>query len=291
MSAGSVLSRLWFLILLSRTIVPAVAGETNASHPTYRDVKFTQPAPYSTKAEITRRFGYPEPFPDLEIANEEFQMIVPSTYATNSGSGSNWGLLVWISPGNSPGLPRDWPAELARHQMLVVSAANAGNERHLVDRLRLALDATGNVYRQFKIDRKRIYVGGMSGGGRVASMLGVACADIFTGTLSVCGVNFYRDIPDAQGKRYPSTYLPDPRVLPLAKKSGRYVLLTGEFDPNRENTKDTCVKGFQQNGFKNVLYHEVPGMKHALPGAAELGKALDYLHGKAIPGTNSVSPP
>jgi hypothetical protein len=149
------------------------------------------------------------------------------------------------------------------------------------------LDATFNACRRYPVERKRIYVGGMSGGARVASELGVACSDLFTGTLCVCGVNFYMNIPNGRGLYYPADYQPDPRMLQLAKSRGRFVLLTGEFDSNRENTKDLWTKGFQPGGFKNVLYLEVAGMKHTMPGANVLYTALEYLDGKA--GTNAPS--
>jgi hypothetical protein len=111
----------------------------------------------------------------------------------------------------------------------------------------------------------------------MASMLGVGYADIFSGTLCVCGVNYFRDIPATAETDFPATYLPDPRVLPLAKSNGRFVLLTGENDMNRDSTRNTWQQGFQRDGFRNVLYLEVRGMKHALPGAAVLSTALDFL--------------
>ena len=40
-------------------------------------------------------------------------------------------------------------------------------------------------------------------------------------------------------------FLPDAQVLSLAKKSGRSVLLTGESDFNRENTKAVLEKGLE----------------------------------------------
>ncbi|MSU35199.1 MAG: hypothetical protein EXS36_08795 [Pedosphaera sp.] len=199
--------------------------------------------------------------------------------------------MAWVSPGNSPGIPSDWISELAQSRLLVVSAANKGNERAIADRLRLALDATYNVCREFPIERKRIYIGGMSGGGRVASMLGIACADVFAGALCVCGVNYFRDLADAHGQFYPASYRPDLRVLPLAKRSERVALITGEFDPNRENTKDTFEKGFLRDGFKNVRYFEIPGMRHAMPSGGVLYSALNFLDGKDRPRTNSITHP
>ena len=280
-------AELWRAGVLSLALVWIQTPRLIAEAQTTRELQFTNSAPYSSLAEMKRRFGFSEPGRDYRIADERFTMTVPSSYTTNAG----WGLLVWVSPGSSAWLPEDWKPELAKSRLLLVSANNSGNDRDVRERLRLALDATFNAFRRYPVDRKRIYVGGMSGGARVASELGVACADLFTGTLCVCGVNFYTAIPTAKGMYYPADYQPEPRTLVLAKNHGRFVLLTGEFDSNRENTKDVLTKGFQAGGFKNVLYLEVAGMKHAMPGAGVLHTALEYLDGKAAGVTNAPSGP
>jgi predicted esterase len=244
--------------------------------PEQQDVKFTQTAPYSDATNITRHFGYTVELPAYAITNESFRVFIPRTYSTNG----SWGLLVWISPSDDPVIPFDWKQELKNRELLFVSARDAGNGRHPLDRFRLALDATCNLCRRCRVDRKRIYIGGFSGGARMASMMGVAYADVFTGTLCVCGVNFYKDVALAGGKYYPATFVPDPGVLLLSKRS-RFVLLTGEYDENRENTKSLSMSGFKREGFRNVLYLEVPGMGHSMPDVQVLRQALDYLAGKA----------
>lgn len=223
--------------------------------------------------------------PDYNITNEQFHIIQPAAYSTNAA----WGLFVWISPADDSRIQSELASELAKHRLLMISAHNSGNNRRTFDRIRLALDATYNMNRRFNLDRKRIYVGGFSGGARVASVLGVAYADIFTGTLCLCGVDFYQKIPFGKEQFYPVAYLPDPRVLTLAKRSASYVLLTGELDVNRENTKNTFEKGFLRERFQNVLYVEVPGMKHAIPGSEVLDTALKYLDTNKSP-DNPASP-
>jgi predicted esterase len=210
---------------------------------------------------------------DFDIEKEKFRLIISGNYSTNS----EWGLFVWISPSNQPRIPAAWEPEFAREQLLVVAPYGGGNDRHPLDRCQLALDATCNTCRRFKINPKRIYVGGFSGGARIASMLGVCYSDLFSGTLAVCGVDFYRPVPAAAGGYYPESYRPDARILGRAMKAGRFVLLTGEKDVNRDNTKSTAEEGFKANGFNNVLYLEVAGMKHDLPGPADLNRALRFL--------------
>jgi hypothetical protein len=240
------------------------------------DRHFEQTAPYSDATNITKHFGYTVPLPDYTITNETFLLNAPKETTTNQ----SWGVLIWISPSDDPGIPEEWVREVTEHHLLFAAARRSGNARHPLDRIRLALDATCNMCRQYKIDRSRIYVGGFSGGSRIASMLGVAYADIFTGTLCCSGVNFYTDVPAGGGKYYPGTFVPDPGVLLQAKRKGRFVLLTGEHDENRENTERVSTKGFKSEGFRNVLYLEIAGLRHEMPTATDLGTALDFLAGK-----------
>lgn len=251
----------------------AAEPEPRAMTPARMDLQFTQTAPYSDEANVTRHFGYTVPLPEYAITNELFQLRVPATFSTND----TWGLLVWISPSDEPSVPGDWDLELAKHRLLFISAHRCGNSRHPLDRFRLALDATCNMCRRYPVDRRRIYLAGFSGGARIASMLGVAYADIFSGTLCFCGVNFYKNVPAAIGQYYPATFTPNPGVLLNAKRNGRFVLLAGQHDENRDNTERVCRMGFKREGFRNVLFLEVPGLGHAMPPATALGRALSYL--------------
>ena len=246
-----------------------------SSAPAGEDRQFTDSAPYTSAAEITSHFGYSVPLPDYDLKLEKFRLYVPEAYATNAP----WGLLVWISPENEGRVPKSLTTELTSYRLLLVSAYRSGNDRHPLDRFRLALDATCNMCRKYQIDRKRIYVGGFSGGARLASMLGVAYGDIFTGTLCICGANFYRALRSPEGEEYPATYAPNSGAWARAKQAGHFVLLTGETDPNRRNTKCLAESGFKTDGFRNVLYLEVPGMGHAVPGAEVLRRSLDFLEG------------
>lgn len=251
----------------------ATEADGSLSNLVRMDQQFTQSAPYSDATNITKHFGYTVPLPAYTITNELFQLRVPEVTTTNQ----SLGLLVWISPADDPSIPTDWERVLSKHQLLFISPRKCGNLRHPLDRFRLALDATCNMTRRYRVDRKRIYVGGFSGGARIASMLGVAYGDIFTGTLCFSGVNFYTDVAATNGQYYPATFTPNPGVLLQAKRSGRFVLQSGEHDENRENTQRIATNGFKKEGFRNVLSLEIPGLSHEMPSAATLAAALDYL--------------
>ena len=248
----------------------------NRSESKASDRRFTNSAPYSSEAEIQRHFGYAVPFPNYDLALEKFRTLIPADYETNRA----WGLLVWISPEDEARIPSDLAAEAQSRQMLLVSAYKSGNGRHPLDRFRLALDGVCNICREYRIDRTRIYVSGFSGGSRIASMLGVAYGDLFSGTLCICGVNFYLATRSSGGENNPATYVPADGALARARKIGRFVLMTGETDPNRSSTHLVAEKGFKQEAFKNLLVLDVQGMGHAIPKREELRHAMEFLENR-----------
>ena len=67
-------------------------------------------------------------------------------------------------------------------------------------------------------------------------------------------VNFFKPLPMPGNRFYPASYSPNPSFAERSKISVRFVLLTGESDPNRLETATAYESGFQPNGFKHVLY-------------------------------------
>lgn len=216
----------------------------------------------------------------FDLAKEKFQLIVPASYQ----HADKWGVFIWISPGETAGIPADWEPVLAARKLLFVGALKSGNPRNIFDRVRLAVAANTAMRARFNVDGRRVYVSGHSGGGRVASMVGVAYADMFSGTVPFMGVNFYEDIPAGDGKTtYGANFIPDEEVLGIAKKFCRFALVTGEKDFNRAGTKTLFEQGFKKEGFAHVAYLEVPGQGHGLPAGKWLEQGLDFLDtGKGV---------
>lgn len=219
----------------------------------------------------------------LDPTKDTFQLVVPTTYRPDE----RWGVLVWISPSDSARIPREWEEVLAKRHLLFVGALRAGNSRNILERIQLAVVASAGMRERFPVDERRVYVSGFSGGGRVASMLGVAYADMFTGAASFMGVNFYTDLPSADGKKlYPPQFIPDDQVLEIAKRRSRFVLVSAERDFNRSDTRTVWEHGFKKEGFPAVAYLEVPGIGHSMPPAEWLEKTLQFLDG---PRTGAVA--
>ena len=212
---------------------------------------------------------------DYRIADERFAVYVPSGYSGDTA----YGLLVWISAGERGDMPTGWGALLARHKLIWVGAHRSGN-RHNVPgrRMALALDAVHNMRKQYNIDPNRIYVSGISGGGRTASILAIHYPDIFAGGVFVVGAEYWEAIPAVgkPGQMWKPAPKPQPQYLAMARQRGRYVLLTGDNDFNRQQTRDYYEKGYKKD-LRHVLYLQVPGMGHEMPPAAWYEKAIVFL--------------
>ena len=146
------------------------------------EVVFTGYSPLFSNAEILRRLLTPlaredvrdtlghtdealSPYP-IDLAREKFLVYVPSS-APPSPRG--FALLVFVPPYNQADLPFGWAAQLDRHGFIFVAPADAGNTTNVVSRrVPLALSAEENIVREYPVDRQHIYIGGFSGGSRVA---------------------------------------------------------------------------------------------------------------------------
>ncbi len=241
---------------------------------------FEQYSPLSDTAAISSRIGVSaEPGRiqrhHYDIKKESFEMYVPDCYDSNTP----FGLIVWIPAG--PGGPIETyqgSKELMdKHKLIWVAANNSGNKEDTYKRrIPLALDAAYNVRKLYNIDPNRIYVGGISGGGRVASRTAFHHSDVYAGGIFVIGADYWMDMP-VSGKIFRASFpQPQPSFLLRAKKFGRYVLLTGDNDVNMLEMRTYYQRGYSKF-LNNVLYLQVPGMGHQMPPPDELDKALDYV--------------
>lgn len=246
---------------------------------------FSERSPLSGIEEFARRYGLG--LAEIEtvdpaggrydLARESFEVFVPATYRAERPAG----LLVWVSPTPYGGLTRrDLLDVLTEKGMIWIGANGAGNERPKWTRMALALDAVHNLRRLYNLDPRRIYIAGYSGGGRASSAAAMVYPEVFQGAFCLFGVDFYRriSIPDRPGAHWPPAF-PEPRGREAReiKKGHRYVLLTGELDFNRAQTKAT-YRELVDDGFEHVLYLEVPGADHYAGVEGEwLARALEAL--------------
>lgn len=269
------------LFLLFILLLPPRAGwgepPRDKIRPSLETLTFASLPEHAEAQEVKARLHCLENPGPLALSAESFEILRPADFREDG----SWGLFVWISPNESPRIPTSWEQVLVRHKLLCIGANHAGNKRDILDRIRLAVCANIEMGKRFKLDAKRMYVAGFSGGGRVASMLGVAYADLFTGVIPMMGVNFYTDLPSPDGKKlFPPQFIPDEEVLQIAKRSTSFVLLTGEKDFNRAETKIVLEQGFHKEGFTACRSLEIPGIGHVMPEAQWLEQALVLLERK-----------
>ena len=273
-----------FLALLLGLATPAFAqNKPNGKTPAKVDasvkpgergiIKFKESPPQSSAEQIQLRLHAVEEPPDYDVEKETFEILVPKNYNKSVPHG----LLIWISPGGDAKISKEWEAVLAEKKIIFIGAKNSGNPRNLFDRARMAIDANVNMRNLYNIDGRRVYVSGFSGGARVASMIGVCYAEMFSGTACFMGVNFYQDILCPDNMVYRMNYVPDEDVLAIAKKACRYALITAEKDPNHANTMGMFENGFKKEGFAAVQAFDVPAIGHTPPSAEWFRKVLDFL--------------
>jgi hypothetical protein len=247
-------------------------GRSRQSWPLLKGAEFDK-----SYADLARRYGVTPPPPDKRKADDAdptYEVYVPPDYAP----GRPFGVLVWVAPSGDGGVAEAWTKVLDEHHLIWVGPNNIGNGVDVLRRTYMAIEAARQAKLRYTVDDERVYVGGMSGGGRVASHVALVAADTFAGGFYVVGCNFWKAVPAGEGKRiYPGFWRrPDLKLLKKARATGRYVLLTGSDDYNRVNTK--CIyDGYVNDKFAHATYLEVPGMGHAHPDAAWFGKAVAAL--------------
>jgi pimeloyl-ACP methyl ester carboxylesterase len=93
-----------------------------------------------------------------------FHVRLPKTPAQN-------GVLVFVKPVSAGEPPEDWGPVLDRAHLIWVAAVGFGNDRPRAERVLAAMAAANLIERLQPVDESRVYIAGMSGGGRIASQI------------------------------------------------------------------------------------------------------------------------
>ena len=148
-----------------------------------------------------------------------FRARIPAS--SESSGADSYGVLVYISPTDSGELPASWAAVLDEKHLLWIAADGFGNSHPTAGRMLVAVMALKLAKRE-NVNAQRLYVSGMSGGGRVASQCISHFPRLFSGAIFIVGADFY--LPDDPGAR--------------ALLAGhRLVFLTGDHDFNRREIR------------------------------------------------------
>jgi predicted esterase len=263
------------------------AAQNQLPRGTAHDVVFTRYSSLFSNVEILRRLLTPlaqeeirdtlghtrktlSPYP-IDLSKERFLVYVPSSPPLSS---HGFALLVFVPPSDRTYLPFGWAAQLDRHGFIFIAPAGAGNTAAVVSRrVPLALSAEENIVHEYPVDPEHIYIGGFSGGSRVAERVALAYPDVFRGALLNAGA-------DPLGGAYP---LP-PRALFLRfQSSTRLVYDTGELDAVNLGTDSSSVQSMHDWCVFDVETNEIPDAGHAWMGPTAFGRALDRLLSRKPP--------
>ncbi|MCC6660695.1 MAG: hypothetical protein IT437_07385 [Phycisphaerales bacterium] len=190
------------------------------------------------------------------------------------------GLLVWVDARMGPGggePPTVFDPALDNLGLICIGAADSGNDRYAVDRYQLALDAVSTATRRWHIDPRRVYIAGISGGGRVASNMVGCFPDVFTGAVPIVGLNFYRNVPVGTGQYVRAGYM-QPRETMLRLLHSRPIApITGPRDGNYNEIK-SAIYLMNRDGLRVRLF-EYPEMGHEMPTPRRFEEALTWVDG------------
>ncbi len=247
---------------------------------------YAERSPKSALPELCRRLEWTEAFlaendPKkgvYELLQERFAAYVPKLPPGRE----RYGVLVWVNPIDEAWLDPEWVPILERRGIIVIGALGAGNDRLVWYRIGLALDAAHNVAKQYPVDPERLFVGGFSGGGRVAATLGVHFPDVFRGGYYQGGMNDFETVSDPKDpeRRWPSRIpKPRPEFLERARRA-RYVIMVGEKDFNHDHAVLVHAR-WKRSGFGKLLLQEISGAAHRPAPAGAFEAALAFLEGDA----------
>jgi dienelactone hydrolase len=211
----------------------------------------------------------------IDLAEERFSVYVPP-----QAPPQGYGLMVFVPPWDEARLPAGWAAVLDQYGMIFVSAARSGNAVGMLERREpLALLAAYNVMLRYPVDRNHVYVGGFSGGSRVALRLAVAYPDVFRGALLNSG-------SDPLGDKRP---LPPKDLFLRFQEDSRIVYLSGELDPSALSMDAASSSSLHKWCVFDLHAEVTPRAKHEVADPVALSRALRALLVPAAPPSEKLA--
>lgn len=198
-----------------------------------------------------------------------------SLYVPRARPPAGYGLLVFVPPMDEFAIPPAWQRVFERRGILFVQLHGVGNDASVFGRrIPAVLHAYSHATATFGVDPARRYVGGFSGGARVAQRVALAWPDEFRGSLQFAG-----SVPIGESLLPP----PERALLDRARSGSRFVLVSGSQDmPNRSNDAQS-MQGFDRLCFEGVSSLTPSRLDHWVPDARGLDEALDLLEAPVAP--------
>jgi predicted esterase len=171
------------------------------------------------------------------------------------------GVLVFVNSGESGEMPRTWAAQLDAQKLIWIAADDFGNAHPSSQRILAAITALNLIESTETVDAKRLYIAGISGGGRIASQVMTRFPQYFGGALFIVGADFWTAAEEPLL----------PRIV-----ANRYVFITGSADFNQLSMQ-RMFKKYREAGVTQALLMDLRHFGHQYPNAEQLGTAIAFL--------------
>jgi len=185
-------------------------------------------------------------------------------------------LLIYINAMQGGEPPQVLFKGLDQLGIACVGIENAGNDRPVVDRFQLVIDALFAASERIHIDPRRVYLSGISGGGRCCMRLQCCFPDYFTGAVPIVGTSAYFDTPLGNGKRSPAGFDRPSAARFTLLRSRRIGVITGPADFNYGEIVAMTKRLTDDRLQVRVFEHE---MGHQLPTADWFAEAIGWVDG------------
>jgi hypothetical protein len=209
----------------------------------------------------------------IDPTKELWVLHVPGGYDGSTA----YGLLVWIPPGDDARIPAGWTGILESRHIIYIAAEQSGNSQSVYARREpLALTGYAYVLGHYRIDSDRVYVGGFSGGGVVASHIAPAYADIFAGGLFVSTSDGI-DIAPSNGVADDRVPPPAYDGLALMRSRGRYIFTVGADDSINALITQRAFASYRTLCIPRIKLLQIAKAAHENLSARWLEYSLNYL--------------
>lgn len=269
--------------------VTVIGGENR--DPNAFDPSRPQPTPLKTgefKIKFDKRSPHSEPRTfnrlwktgrgdDYDLGEVSFQMYVPEDYE----HGQPYGLMVSMSSSSEVDdgqiLHPGWRTICDKQRLIWIGASGTNPKTEALNRIGPALDAVLNVRMQYTIDDDRIYSVGLGDGAISACQLVLGYPDVFDGGLFMQGGGFYRDLTEGN-RRLVAGFPPPPNSsMRDAKQRSRLCFIAGGQGQLKELVDLIRVKGYENDGFRFVLFVNVDNLGNNVPGGVSFGKGIEEM--------------
>lgn len=271
----------WLMIPCLLSAPPQVFGQNESAAPVgLHKVEFNEYSPLTRTPDFLQRVLSPlaaqviqrkladadRPVAEqsVDLSKEEFVIYVPS-HAPAHG----YALMVFVPPWREATLPSGWARVLDQYGFIFVTAARSGNDENLMARREpLALLEVQNVIKRYNVDPDRIFVGGFSGGSRVAERLALDYPDVVHGAFLNAGSDPIGASP---------VPLPSKDLLFRFQESSRIVYVTGARDFAHLSMDAASSRSMLKQCVYGIDVRSTPGLSHEIADSRALSEALKSL--------------